>query len=155
MNRILFYYGLPCLLLACHTRTAPATRVETHLAQVSRSGTALFVDRVDNRMVMQTDSTNSFCSFQIGWTDSAVSFQQAQAAEKERYFQYRIQQDWKALAHGDTLYPVFFQEKPGLGQERKEGVLVFALKDGTQPDTLIYRDSYGNWGTQYFIVNRN
>ena len=144
------------LLVACHSRTAPAATAEKHLILLTRPGAALFVDRVDNRVVMQKDNTsqNRFCSFRIGWADSAAGIDKSKAVEKERYFQYKVQQDWKALAGGDTLLPVFFQERPGLSEQLKEGVIVFETPEGRQPDTLIYRDSFGAWGTQLFVLNR-
>ena len=146
-----------CLLLAaCHNRTAPAAAPEKHLVLLTRPGAALFVDKVDNRVVLQQarSSQNSFCSFRIGWTDSATAAGKLQSTEKERYFQYTVQQDWKALAGGDTLLPVFFLEKPSLSEQLKEGVIVFETPEGRQPDTLIYRDSFGPWGTQVFVLNR-
>jgi hypothetical protein len=147
-----------CLLLAaCHNRNTPAAVPERHLASAARPGAGLYIDRVDIRVVMQTDSStpNNFCSFRIGWADSTTGTDKVKALEKERYFQYAIQNDWKALAGGDTLKAVFFQEKPALGGLLKEGVMVFEMNQGQQPDTLIYRDSFGAWGTQIFVLNRN
>lgn len=115
----------------------------------------LYVDRADNRMVMQAGPglAANFSSFRIGWTDSLTA--DGPGREREKYFQYQMQQDWRALVNGDTLYPAFFQEKPGLNQQLKEGVIVFESAQGVQPDTLVYRDSFGNWGTQIFVLNRN
>ena len=146
-----------CLLLAaCHNHTAPSVAPEKHLALVSRPGAALYVDRVDNRVVLQQDkaSQNRFCSFRIGLTDSSTAIDRRGTVEKERYFQYGMQGDWKALTGGDSLSAVFFQEKPGLNDQVKEGVLVFETPGGRPPDTLVYRDSFGPWGTQIIVLNR-
>ncbi len=155
MNKILLCITAGLLLLSCHSRQPSIYPAEKHQAAVKRPGTMLYVDRADNRMVMQATpgSANDFSSFRIGWTDSLTAL--GANREKERYFQYRMQQDWRALVNGDTLYPVFFQEKPGLNQQLKEGVIVFENAQGVQPDTLVYRDSFGNWGTQIFVLNRN
>ena len=145
-----------CLLLAaCHNKSAPAAVPEKHLALLTRPGTSLYVDRVDNRVLMQADpaTKNHFYSFRIGWTDSAAGIDKRQSLEKERYFQYTMQYDWRALSGGDTLSAVFFQEKPGLSDQLKEGVMVFETPSGRQPDALIYRDSFGAWGTQLFVLN--
>jgi hypothetical protein len=50
---------------------------------------------------------------------------------------------------------VFFQEKPGLSEMVKEGVMVFETPSGKMPDTLIYRDSFGPWGTQILSLTAN
>lgn len=139
-------------LTACHSHVPSATPPEKHLVLIHRPGAAIYIDRVDNRVVMQnSDATgNKFCSFRIGLADSMNT---KPSLEKERYFQYTMQGDWKALAGGDTLLAVFFQEKPSLNAMVKEGVMVFETPEGRQPDTLIYRDSYGAWGTQLFVLN--
>jgi hypothetical protein len=149
-------FALLLTAAACQSRTAPSIAPEKHLAQLTRQGASLYVDRVDNRVVLQPGKTaqNKFCSFRIGWTDSLAVTGKSASPEKERYFQYTVQHDWKALAGGDTLIPVFFQEKPGLNQQLKEGVMVFETPTGRQPDTLVYRDSFGAWGTQILILNR-
>lgn len=151
------------LLAACHNRSAPTVTPEKHLVLLTRPGNALYVDRVDNRMVMQPDSATqkNFCSFRIGISDSSSGTAGTLVAdrrnliEKERYFQYTMQNDWKALAGGDTLLAVFFQEKPGLSSLVKEGVIVFETPSGRKPDTLIYRDSFGAWGTQILSLTEN
>ncbi len=155
MKRYIALALLPALaaLTACNSHVPPATPPEKHLVLIHRPGAAIYIDRVDNRVVLQnSDATNNkFCSFRIGLADSLDT---KQSLEKEKYFQYTMQGDWKALAGGDTLRAVFFQEKPGLNAMVKEGVMVFETPDGRTPDTLIYRDSYGSWGTQLFVLNR-
>ncbi len=163
MSRKLRYVIIGLLLAACHNRNAPAAAPERHLVLRTRPGNALYVDRVDNRVVMQTDSVaqKNFCSFRIGvadssWTTAATSVSGRRSViEKERYFQYTMQNDWKALAGGDTLLAVFFQEKPAPGSLAKEGVIVFETPSGKKPDTLIYRDSFGTWGTQIMSLTEN
>jgi len=143
------------LLAACHTRPIAGAGSEKHLSQAKRPGTAIFVDKVDNTTVMQqeADSGKRFYSYSIVWTDSLASINPDR--QKEKYFQYDMQKDWRALANGDTLYPAFFQEKPGFDRQRKEGVIVFENARGIEPDSLLYRDSYGDWGTQIFVLKRN
>jgi hypothetical protein len=144
------------LLAACHSHTTPVALSERHMAGRSERGYFLYVDRADNRMVLQQASaaTGHFSSFSIGWIDSLAATDHNKAADKERYFQYGIQNDWVALVDGDTLRPVFFQEKPSLTDTRREGILVFETSTGKSPDTLIYKDSFGAWGVQLFALNR-
>jgi hypothetical protein len=138
------------VFIACHSRTAPARRTEAHLVLRSRPGAALYLDRADPGSVMEAGTdAGHFACFRIGWVDSAATTE----VEKLRYFQYRVQNDWRALAAGDTLLPVFFQERPGLDQRVHEGVMVFETPAGRQPDTLVYRDSYGSWGKQMIVLN--
>lgn len=144
-------------LAAC--RSQPAIPERRHLAAISHAGTALYIDQLDNRSIMKEnpapqDSKTIFCSFLVGWMDSTISTDQKAKLAREKYFQYDMQKDWVALVKGDSLYPVFFQEKPGLNSQLKEGALVFEIPAGTRPDTLIYKDSFGAWGTRLFVVNR-
>jgi hypothetical protein len=149
---VLFYL----LLIACHNKKEQSPPSERHQALLTRPGAALYADRVDNRVVLQQDkaSQGRFCCFRIGWADSTVSADRTKDVDKERYFQYNVQKDWRALAGGDTLLPVFFQERPGLSDRLKEGVMVFETPTGRQPDTLIYRDSFGAWGTQLLVIRK-
>ncbi len=142
------------LLVACNHAGSLQTP-EKHLVMLARPGSSLYLDRASNRMVMQEDSSadSHFCSFQVGWADSLPDKDKKASIAKERYFQYNMQGDWKALINGDSLQVVFFQEKPSLQQEKKEAVMVFETPGGQQPDTLVYRDSFGSWGTQIFVVN--
>ena len=142
---------------ACHS-VAPTTRPAVqHLALISRPGEALYIDRVSNSTVMKErndgSAKTSFCSFLVGWQDSTINAASEDSRDREKYFQYDMQKDWVALVKGDSVYPVFFQERPTLGQQCKESVLVFELPRGSVTDTLVYKHGYGSWGTRLFVLN--
>jgi hypothetical protein len=146
------------LMLACAAcRQRPVTAAEAkHLVAVHKTKEVLYLDRLDNRVVMQradTAGTTTFCSFLVGMRDSLPLTDAQRKLDRERYIQYSMQQDWTAIVGGDSLKPVFFQEKPSLDGQLKEGALVFELPRGQRADTLVYRDTYGNWGTQVFVLN--
>lgn len=143
--------------MACHSAAASVVQVVHHEAMVSRAGESIYVDRVSNRSVMRADSDTGsrtiFCSFLVGWQDSAADMDKDRQRGREKYFQYSMQEDWVALVDGDSLSPVFFQERPGLNQQLKEGVMVFELPLGAETDTLVYKHGYGSWGTRLFVLN--
>ncbi len=151
MKRKLIFYA--CLLcLACKSKPRFIAAV-THLVSVRQPGAMLYLDRLANRAVMQSADTTAFCSFLVGWRDSLAGTDAKKRLDRERYFQYTMQQDWTAMVDGDSLRPVFFQQKPGLDPQLDEGAMVFEIPRGHRVDTLVYRDSYGGWGTQIFVLN--
>jgi hypothetical protein len=153
-RKSIFWAGILCLGCKGKPGTVAA---ETHLSMVRQPGAMLWVDRLDSRVVLQkadTTGNTTFCSFLVGWRDSLpVAADGQKRQDRERYFQYGMQQDWTALMDGDSLRPVFLQERPVLDQQLKEGAMVFEIPHGRRVDTLVYRDSFGAWGTQIFVLN--
>ena len=147
-----------CLVAAACRSQHPATPVKEHLASATLAGETLYIDPLDNKAIMKADATpdakTTFCSFLVGWQDSILTVDKKKIQAREKYFQYDMQQNWIALVKGDSLHPVFFQEKPGLNSQLKEGALVFEIPAGTRPDTLVYKDSFGAWGTRLFVLHR-
>jgi hypothetical protein len=145
------------LILACTSCRHPAPAPPaSHLISVSQGKETLYVDRLDNRAVLahaDTTGPTTFCSFLAGWQDSSLVSDVKRQKELEKYLQYSMQQDWTALVAGDSSKPVFFQEKPHLGGEGREGALVFEIPRGHRIDTLVYQDHFGGWGTQIFVLN--
>ena len=148
-----------CLLLTACGNPQSTVAVKQHLAAVSRPGEILYVDHLDNRVVLKEEaaagSTTVFCSFLVGWQDSTLQTDKKKSLAREKYFQYDMQKDWTALVKGDSLHPVFFQEKSGLNSQLKEGALVFEVPAGEQPDTLIYKDSFGGWDQQVLVLAKH
>jgi hypothetical protein len=103
----------------------------------------------------ETGGATRFCSFLVGIRDSvaAAVADADKRREREKYLQYGMQEDWRAIVGGDSLKPVFMQEKPNLGGDLREDALVFEIPRGVRADTLVYRDTYGDWGTQVFVLN--
>ena len=151
--KLLIWGALLCM--ACKGRQRAVAAV-IHLVSAHQPGALLYLDRMDNRAVMQAVDTagkTNFCSFLVGWRDSLPATDAKKRQDRERYFQYSMQQDWVAMVDGDSLRPVFFQQKPGLDPQLDEGAMVFEIPRGRQVDTLVYRDSFGAWGTQIFVLN--
>ncbi len=145
------------LLASCHTDLPHQEPSPVHLARIGRSDDLLYIDRISNRAIMKegtdTGTKTAFYSFLVGWQDSTAKADKKGGNEKEKYFQYDMQKDWAALVNGDSLHPVFFQERPGLSDILKEAVMVFELPRGTTTDTIVYKDSFGAWGGRLFVLN--
>ncbi len=146
-----------CIVLPACRNPSVVVSPKVHLAIVSEAGATLYLDRLESRSVMKEDvssgSKTIFCSFLVGWQDSAFIMDKKKGMAREKYFQYDMQKDWVALVKGDSVYPVFFQERPGLNSQLKEGALVFEIPAGARADTLVYKDSFGVWGTRLFVLN--
>ena len=144
------------VLGGCKRRVAPGVVEAKHLISVNKPKEMLYLDRLDNRVVMAREDTagpTMFRSFLVGLRDSVVVTDADRKREREKYLQYGMQGDWTAIVDGDSLKPVFMQEKPNLGGELRESALVFEVPRGAEADTLVYRDTYGDWGTQVFVLN--
>jgi hypothetical protein len=75
----------------------------------------------------------------------------AERTDKNKYYQYDMQHDWIAIKGDNTFKPVFYHPRVTAQQSLNEGILVFEI-GGSHPDTLVYNDSNGSWGTQKFIL---
>ena len=153
MKKMIFWAAL--FSLGCKGKPA-ATTAQKHLALLHQPGVALWVDRLDNRAILQkadTTGETTFSSFLVGSDDSLSATDATKRQEREKYIQYAMQQDWTGLMDGDSLRPVFFQEKAGLNPQRRENAMVFEIPRGRRIDTLIYQDHFGAWGTQIFVLN--
>lgn len=158
MRKLLTIGSLLVILVACRRRpVASLAAVEPkHLIAVKKPKEVLYLDRLDNRVVLakaDTAGPTTFCSFLVGWRDSLFLTDAKRMQEREKYLQYDMQRDWTVMMGGDSLKPVFYQEKTHLDGLVREGALVFEIPRGRQVDTLIYRDTYGDWGTQLFVLN--
>ncbi len=158
MKRVLFFFGaILATVSGCRHRPVMGPPVEPrHLVSMHRPKEVLFIDPLDNRVVLQKEDTSGptrFCSFLVGLGDSVPINDADRKREREKYIQYGMQKDWSVIVGGDSLKPVFMQEKPHLGGELRESALVFEVPRGSRVDTLVYRDTYGDWGTQVFVLN--
>ena len=151
---ILLFLGL--MGGACRRKVVTGVAEPVHLITVSKPKEVLYLDRLNNRVILQHEDTagpTRFCSFLVGIRDSLVVTDAGKKRAREKYLQYGMQQDWTAIVGGDSLKPVFLQEKPNLGGDLRESGLVFEIPRGARADTLVYRDTYGDWGTQVFVLN--
>jgi hypothetical protein len=141
---------------ACRETHSTVSEDRKHLVSAGKPGEILYIDRLDNRAILQREDSagpTGFCSFLVGWRDSLPAGDGKRTVEKEKYIQYHMQQDWTAIVGGDSIKPVFLQEKPYLNQLLREAAMVFEIPRGSRADTLIYRDTWGDWGVQVFILN--
>lgn len=142
--------------VACRNKPMLTSAAPKHLILIHQPEQDLYMDRLNNRTVLQqadTTGATTFCSFLIGWRDSLPGIDAKRTQEKEKYIQYSMQNDWTAVVAGDSVKPVFLQEKPYLNGNLREMALVFETLRNRRLDTLVYRDTYGTWGTQVFVLN--
>ena len=155
--RMSIFIGACALVFgACRQRHTAAAAEPKHLISLNKPKEVLYLDRLDNRVVMAREDTSGstrFCTFLVGMRDSLKITDGDRKREREKYIQYGMQQDWTAIVGGDSVKPVFMQEKPNLGGDLRESALVFEIPRGSRADTLVYRDTYGDWGTQVFVLN--
>jgi len=127
-----------------------------HLAEIKMEGAELYVDEVDNRMVLRETENRQgrsvFRSYLVGVRESVPTDTKQQAAGR-RYFDYDMQHDWKMILNGDSLAPVFFQPKPTLNGGTKEGVMVFEIPGDKTPDALVYVGGAGSRGRQLILLH--
>jgi len=138
-------------LQACHQSVARAKPAIHHLAERYSNGSTIYIDRADSRQVMKADSSEAFTAYKVGFTDS---LQHDKKYEQERtvYYEFRMANDWKAVIGTDSIAPVFYQPVTGLNKMNTEGILVFELPAGRQPDVLVYDDSFGDWQRQIIAL---
>lgn len=146
---------LACLLASCGQQQPAGKSMpvrEKHLAEKNGPGVRLVVDKVDNKLLMAAGERDRFVSYRIGFYDSVKPADKKELRERGVYYQYKMQRDWKAIVQGDSIAPVFYQPVAGLNDQVNEGVLVFELAEGQQPDTLVYEDATGLWQKQIIVL---
>jgi hypothetical protein len=149
---------LLAIAMGCNS-SAGKMPTEQHAASIHSAGSGMiYVDKIDCQRVMQAGdgSAAAFHCYQVGFIDSLVMAKARDKKDEEagKYFQYDMQNDWSAVVDGDTLLPVHFETKLRRQNHRNECIVVFE-HEGKTPDTLLYNDSFGSWGTQLFIINRS
>ena len=140
--------------LSCHQPEGVKKDHFRHLAEIHKNGLVLYIDKVDSRQVIKSENYSAFSSYKIGFVDSMPANKKMQQ-EQAVYFDYRMGNDWKAVIGSDSIAPVYFQPVTGLNKMIKEGILVFELPHGKQPDALVYNDSFGDWQQQTIALNQN
>lgn len=152
----------PCLALilsgaGCQSASPGAKHPQQkHWAEVNNPALGLlYVDKAEPGQVMQvTDSANTrFVAYKVGWRDEISSADNKYKQEKGKYLQYDMPHDWALKMQNDSFAVVFSQPVVKTVLQEDEAILVFEIPAGANPDTLIYRDSFGGWGTQKIILN--
>jgi hypothetical protein len=145
--------GIVCLQ-ACQQSAARTKSTVRHMAEVRRNGSTLYIDSADSRQVMKADSNEVFIAYKIGFEDSLTGDKKYEQ-ERNIYYDLRMASDWKAVVGGDSIAPAHFQPLTGLNKMCKEGILIFELPSGKQPDALVYDDSFGDWQKQIIALNHH
>lgn len=138
-------------LPACREAVTQAKPVVRHLAERHQNGATIYIDKVDSRRVMKADSSEAFTAYKIGFTDS-LPHDKKYERDRTVYYDFRMANDWKAVIDGDSIRPVFYQPVTGLNNMVYEGIVVFELPAGRQPDELIYDDSFSDWQRQIIAL---
>lgn len=127
----------------------------SHWIEVKRPSVGLlYMDSIPLNTVMKVtdvETQNNFRAYLVGFKDSVLTMNKTDRINNNKYYQYDMQHDWVAIAGDNTFNPVFYHPRVTAQQSLNEGILVFDT-DGSHPDTLVYNDSHGSWGTQKFIL---
>ncbi|HET6995789.1 MAG TPA: hypothetical protein VFI06_12445 [Chitinophagaceae bacterium] len=128
-----------------------------HYLEIRERGIGMItLDKVPNKMVMQQGTNNNgpFFSYKVAFLDSSLQTDRKKQIDIGKYFQYDMYKDWVMLVKGDSVRPVFFQPEIKRITQLDEGVIVFEVPSGIEPDTLLYLDSYGTWGVHQLFLNK-
>lgn len=147
-----FAFGTGC------QSSAPSARPlqQTHWAEVKNPALGLlYVDKAEPKQVMQAidSASTQFVAYKVGWRDEILSTDNKYKEQKGKYLQYDMPRDWALKVQLDSFTPVFSQPVIKTVLQKDETILVFEIPMGVTPDTLIYHDSFGGWGTQKIILN--
>ena len=151
---------LVIVLFACKSAEKKNTvqAESNHYVEIRQLGIGMIsLDKVPNEMVLQKSAGsdyNKFFSYAVSFRDSSLITDQKKQLEMGKYYQYDMHKDWIALVNGDSVRPVFFQ--PGVKKtvQVNEGIIVFEIPSGIEPDTLFFSDSYGAWGQHQIFLNK-
>jgi len=144
---------------SCRQPNKPvASLPEKHMAQVKKqNGVMLYADRISNKAILRTDSVNTstvFCSYKIGVLDSSLAtLDKKQQLLWGKYFDFEMQKNWTALVNNDSIPAVFFQGLPQKSSYMREAVVVFEVPKGSNPDTLIYNNTYQTNNTDLLVLS--
>jgi hypothetical protein len=129
----------------------------SHYVEIRQRGVGMIgLDKVPNETVMELpkDTGNvNFFSYSVSFQDSTLVTDAQKKLEMGKYYQYDMQNDWVAMVNGDSVRPVFYQPKVKKSVQLNEGIIVFEIPSGIEPDTLIFADSYGYWGKHQVFLN--
>ena len=146
--------------MSCNNKAgAPAIIAIKHQVEFKKPGNTLYVDIVPPEQIMKSKpgdlDKSFFYACRIGIVDNSPAADEKRKQEFNRYFEYEMVNDWKAIVHGDTVAAVFLQPVTSRNPDAREAVIVFELPKGTNSDSLVYTDHYGNWGKQIIPLTDN
>lgn len=142
-------------------RSKPAIEKEmvlkSHWIELKRPSVGtLYIDSVPLRSVMKvradSNDETKFRAYLVGFSDSVIVNDNAKHIDNNKYYEYDMQNDWTAIEGERSCKPVFYQSRMTGQRTVNGGILVFETNNSLHPDTLIYKDTHGNWGTQKFIL---
>lgn len=160
-----------------------STTANPHLAFFHASGETVYIDSMDARVAMDSETPdpprdgspatdgsatnagsptpNSSSSrthlscFLMSWSDNIKHDDEIGMAQREKYIQFGMRRDWVALAGGDSIYANFFRQRPLLDRHLHQWALVFPVPAGRRIDTLVYTGAETAWSKRLFILKRS
>lgn len=153
-----FIFSLTVLLFSCsHSKDVTKEFKQLHWIEISRPSVgSLYIDSVPLQTVInlaETPNANGkFKAYLIGFVDSVPVTDKETIINRNKYYQYDMQNNWESVAGENVSSAVFYQPRISINGLVNEGVIVFESNEGRHPDTLIYADSFGSWGKQKFIL---
>lgn len=151
---------LAFVFAACVDRQTGTNALQArHQAEIDYRGAGkLFADKIDNAGIIKQSSDTgnglAFCTYKVGFQDSTLKDKKIMQMW-EKYFDYDMQYSWSALVNGDTIPVTFFQPAIRKSQQLFEAALVFEVPRGLEPDTLVYKDTFGiSKKIELIVLNR-
>jgi len=159
MKRIIVYIVILMSFFSCmdKKKITTASNESNHYLEIRERGIGMIsLDKVPNTLVMRKDKDNNpnFFSYLVNFHDSSVTTDKKKLLDTGKYYQHDMYKDWVVLVNGDSVRPVFYQPSIKKTIQADGGVIVFEIPSGSEPDTLIYMDSYGTWGTHQLFLNK-
>lgn len=156
-SSVLYFSVFTFLWAGCtSSKNQNMPEVERHWIELSRPSVGvMYIDTIPLTAIMKVDDeaemNKKFKAYLVGFRDSSSVVNKEVEVEKNRYFEFGMQNDWGAVVDGIQVNPAFYQSKTMVSNKVREGIMVFETM-GINPDTLIYNDSFGSWGLQKFIL---
>lgn len=138
-----------------HKPSAPAWLEVKHMTQLKVPGKGeISVDPFEIGKILDTvQGTANFIAYQVEFKP-AVSNLAKEQEELAIYYQYQMASDWRLVAAGDTIKPVFSQPVTKLSTDTYTVILVFEDREFNQNGKLLFEDSRAIWGKQQVLINK-
>lgn len=93
-------------------------------------------------------------TFLLRWSDNCTDGDDLGLLERQRYFRDQMQRDLVAIAGGDTLQSICFQQSPVYDLHLQVAAIAFAEPPGVHIDTLVYTGIEKFWKRQLMPIGR-
>ena len=146
-----------CCLLSCTNKKPTPRPLAAHYREVGRmDNSRLYIDTLSNQSFLQSVQSaaqkSRLLSFRIGFQQPALQMKDGDEVW-QRFFQYELYKNWKAIGANHTYAPVYFQPTVKIKRSVDEAILVFEVPDPVMLDTLIFQEPNETWGVQKFVLH--